>query len=71
MQCVKCVYLFISIKLLRAFEELSNYWELLTVGQASDSMTALTLSVNRLVGALCLAVAGPTVAQLEVFFSSD
>ena len=33
-----------------------------TVGQASDSMTALRLSFNRWVG---------TVAQLEVFFSSD
>ena len=26
---------------------------------------------NRWVGACCLSVAGPTVAQLEVFFSSD
>ena len=42
-----------------------------TVGQASDSMTALTYSFNRWVGAWCLSVAGPTVAQLEVFFSSD
>ena len=42
-----------------------------TVGQASDSMTALTKSFNRWVGAWCLSVAGPTVAQLEVFFSSD
>ena len=42
-----------------------------TVGQASDSMTALTLSFNRWVGAWCLSVAVPTVAQLEVFFSSD
>ena len=42
-----------------------------TVGQASDSMTALTESFNRWVGALCLSVAGPFVAQLEVFFSSD
>ena len=32
-----------------------------TVGQASDSMTALTYKN----------LAGPTVAQLEVFFSSD
>ena len=40
-----------------------------TVGQAS--MTALTSSFNRWVGALSLAVAGPIVAQLEVFFSSD
>ena len=43
----------------------------MTVGQASDSMTALTLSFNRWIGAPCLSVAGPTVAQLEVFFSSD
>ena len=42
-----------------------------TVGQASDSMMALTLSFNRWVGAWCLSVAGPTMAQLEVFFSSD
>ena len=42
-----------------------------TVGQASDSMTTLTKSFNRWVGAWCLSVAGPTVAQLEVFFSSD
>ena len=41
------------------------------VGQASDSMTALTLSFNRWVGAWCLSVAGPTMAQLAVFFSSD
>ena len=41
------------------------------VGQASDSMTALTLSFNLRIGALCLSVAGPTMAQLEVFFSSD
>ena len=42
-----------------------------TVGQASDSMTALTESFNRWIGAWCLSVAGPTMAQLEVFFSSD
>ena len=42
-----------------------------TVGQASDSMTALTYSFNRWVGAWGLSVAGPTMAQLEVFFSSD
>ena len=41
------------------------------VGQASDSMAALTWSFGRWVGAWCLSVAGPTVAQLEVFFSSD
>ena len=40
-----------------------------TVGQASDSMTALT--INPLVGDRCLSLAGPTVAQLEDFFSSD
>ena len=34
-------------------------------------MTALTLSLNRWVGAWCLAVAGHIVAELEVFFSSD
>ena len=38
-----------------------------TVGQASDSMTVF----NRWVGAWSLSVTGPTVAQLEVFFSSD
>ena len=43
----------------------------MTVSQASDSMTALTQSFNRGVGAWCLSVAGSTVAQLEVFFSSD
>ena len=43
----------------------------MTVGQASDSMTTLTLSFNQWVGAWCLSVAGPTVAQLEVFFGSD
>ena len=38
-----------------------------TVGQASDS----TLNIYRSVVARCLSFAGPTVAQLEVFFSSD
>ena len=38
-----------------------------TVGQASDS----TKIFNPLVGARCLSLAGPTVAQLEVCFSSD
>ena len=42
-----------------------------TVGQASDLMMALTLSFNPLVGACCLTLAGPTVAKLDVFFSSD
>ena len=42
-----------------------------TVGQVSDSMTALTLSFDRWVCAWCLSVAGPTVAHLDVFFSSD
>ena len=36
------------------------------LGQASDSMMALTLSFNQWVGAWCLAVAGPTMAQPEV-----
>ena len=36
------------------------------MGQAADSMMALSLSLNQWVGALCLAVAGPTMAQLEV-----
>ena len=40
-----------------------------TVGHASDSMTALARSFKICV--LCLALAGPTVAQLEVFLSSD
>ena len=42
-----------------------------TVGQTSDLMTALTLSFNLLLGACCLSLAGPTVAQLDVCFSSD
>ena len=42
-----------------------------TVGQASDSMMVLTKSFYRWVGAWCLSVVGPTVAQLGVFFSSD
>ena len=42
-----------------------------TVDQASDSMMALTQSFNRWVCTWCLSVAGPTVAQLEVFFSAD
>ena len=42
-----------------------------TVGQASDLMTALAFSFNPLVGAWCLSLAGPTVVQLEVFFSAD
>ena len=39
----------------------------MTVGQASDSMKKLTYSFHRGVGALCLSLAGPTVAQLEFF----
>ena len=39
------------------------------MGQASDSMMVLTLSFDMWVGAWRLSVAGPTVAQLEVFFS--
>ena len=42
-----------------------------TVGQASDLMTALAYRFNRLVGVLCLSLAGHTVAQLEVFFISN
>ena len=42
-----------------------------TVGQASDLMTAPTLSFNPLVGHWCLSVVGPSLALLEVFFSSD
>ena len=42
-----------------------------TACEASDSMTALTLSFNWWVGAWCLAVAWSNVAQLEVFFSLD
>ena len=43
-----------------------------TVGQASDSTTVLTKaqSFHLLVGSLCLSLAKPTVAQLEVFFMS-
>ena len=41
------------------------------VGQASDSMTALTKSFNRYVDVWCLSVAWPTVAQIDVFLSSD
>ena len=40
-----------------------------TEGQAPDLMTALTF--NPLVGAWCLSLSRPTVAQLEGFFSSD
>ena len=41
----------------------------MTVGQASDSMTGLTLSFNPIVGAWYLSLAGPTVVQLEGFCS--
>ena len=41
-----------------------------TVGQALDSMTALLYSFNQLVGACCLSLAEPTVAQLDIFFAS-
>ena len=41
----------------------------MTMGQALDSMTALAYRFNPLVGAWCLSLAGPTVAQL--FFYSD
>ena len=49
----------------------NSYGLLNTVGQASYSMTALTYNFNPLIGALFLYLAWPTVAQLEVFFSSD
>ena len=39
-----------------------------TVGKASDSITALTLSFSWPVGAWCLYLTGPTMAPLEVFF---
>ena len=41
------------------------------VGQASDLMMALMISFNPLVGARCLSLAGPIIAQLEILFSSD
>ena len=41
------------------------------VGRASGSVAALRWSFGRWVGAWCLSVAGPTLAQLVVFFSSD
>ena len=41
------------------------------VGQASDLMTALTLSFHPLLGSWCLSLARPTVAKLEVSLSSD
>ena len=40
-------------------------------GWASRSVTALAWGFGWWVGAWCLSVAGPTVAELEVFFSSD
>ena len=43
----------------------------MTVGQAPDSMTTLTLLFKLLVGACYLSLAGPTVAKLEIFFSSE
>ena len=42
-----------------------------TVGQASYLLTVLTYSFNPLVGACCLSLAGPTIVQSEVFFSSN
>ena len=39
------------------------------VGQASDSITTITLSFHPLDGAWCLHLTGHTIAQLEVFFS--
>ena len=41
------------------------------MGPASNSMAALTLSLNQSVGVWCLPLAGPSMAQLEIFFSSD
>ena len=41
-----------------------------TVGRASGSVAALAWDFGRWVGAWCLSVAGPTVAQLGVFFGS-
>ena len=40
-----------------------------TVGQATDSMTALTKSFHQWVSAWCLSVAGPAVAQLDFFLT--
>ena len=57
-------------KLFKVYSD-SFLFNCMTVGQASDSMTALTLSFNSLVGAWCLSLAGPTIAQLEASFSSD
>ena len=41
------------------------------VGQASYLMMTLADSFHPCVGACCLSLAGPTLAQLEVCFSSD
>ena len=43
----------------------------MTGGQAYDSMTAFAQSLHPLVGAWCVSLTGPTVAHLDVFFSSD
>ena len=43
----------------------------MVVGRASGSVAALAWGFGRWVGAWCLSVAGPTVARLGVFFSSD
>ena len=42
----------------------------MVLGLASDLMSKLTWVFNRWVGAWCMSLAAPSVAQLEVFFSS-
>ena len=42
-----------------------------TVDQASDSAIILTLSFNQLVGAKCLSLGRPNMAQVVIFCSSD
>ena len=42
----------------------------ITISQASDSITALVLSLNPLVDTLRMSLCGTTVVHLEVFFSS-
>ena len=41
------------------------------MGQVSDIVAVLAWGFDPLVGAWCLSLAGPVLAQLEVFFSSD
>ena len=52
------------------FVAVVSYFGCWAVDRASGSMTALTWGFGRWVGAWCLTVAGPTVAQLGVFFGS-